>query len=191
MTDLSSVTPQENNLKTDGREQGNWRTRYPEPEAQAAIKYEKNYILRMARGNLFLFILLCILFEYCNSANITPVSKVDFYQNLEKYIFAALGGNLGGTIFSIKWLIHSIAKNTWNRDRRLWRIFTPIVSGLLGFTVIILLSTNIITLAKLDCATMYKCYGIAFLVGYFSDNAISKFTEIAQVFFGSSMGQKK
>lgn len=167
---------------TDGREKGDWKSRYVDEEAQKAIKYEKNYLFVIITLNIAISILIGILLAY-----VLPEGTCKIFR---KYIFAFLGGVMGGTVFSIKWLIHSVAKNTWNRDRRLWRLFTPIVSGVLGFVVILLLSTKILAISNLNSADIHKCYGIAFLIGYFSDNAIGKLTEIAQVFFGSSNGRK-
>ena len=45
--------------------------------------------------------------------------------------------------------------------------------------------------AKPESLSIHKCYGIGFLVGYFSDNAIGKLTEIAQVLFGSTLSKRK
>ncbi|MGN6350540.1 MAG: hypothetical protein ACTHL3_03655 [Candidatus Nitrosocosmicus sp.] len=163
---------------TDGREKGFWQTRYDDPLAREAIRYEKNYLLIIIVCNIVVSLAIGLLSKHLDLKNFCP--------SLNRYIFAFLGGCMGGCVFSAKWLVHSVAKNTWNRDRRLWRIFTPIVSGVLGFVIILLLSTKVITLGELDSANMHKCYGIAFLIGYFSDNAIGKLTEIAQVFFGSS-----
>ncbi len=177
----SSAAPFLSDL-TDGREPGDWKSRYDDPYAIKCIKYEKNYLLILVIANILISFILGLLLETEACKSYCPTSR--------KYIFAFLGGLLGGCAFSIKWLIHSVAKNTWNRDRRLWRIFTPLVSGMLGFVVILLLSTKTITLGSLDSADTHKCYGIAFLIGYFSDNAIGKLTEIAQVFFGSSINKK-
>jgi hypothetical protein len=38
-------------------------------------------------------------------------------------------GSLGGTTFSIKWLVHSVAKCKWHLDRRYWRFFVPMIGG--------------------------------------------------------------
>jgi hypothetical protein len=163
---------------TDGRKAGDWKSRYSDPTAINAIKFEKKYLISIIAFDIILYFVFGIAFKYSVLSSYCLSSR--------NFIFAFLGGAMGGCIFSAKWLVHSVAKNTWNIDRKLWRVFTPIVSGVLGFLIILLLSNSVISLGKVDSGNPHKCYGIAFLVGYFSDNAIGKLTEIAQVFFGSS-----
>ena len=100
-------------------------------------------------------------------------------------LFAWLGGILGGTLYAIKWLYHVVAKNLWNSDRRLWRLFTPHVSGGLATVFIILLGSGLVTIVDPDAmASIWVCFGMSFLIGYFSDNATAKLTEVAETLFG-------
>ena len=39
-------------------------------------------------------------------------------------------GSVGGTIFAIKWLVHSVANGLWHQDRFLWRVFVPLTGGI-------------------------------------------------------------
>jgi hypothetical protein len=50
-------------------------------------------------------------------------------RHLTHYGSAWIGGVLGGSVFSIKWLYHSIARGKWHLDRRPWRFLTPLMSG--------------------------------------------------------------
>jgi hypothetical protein len=134
------------------------------------------------------FVLTFLLGLYFDSALFV---SSNYFANVKNYIFAFFGGTLGGAIFSIKWLMHSVAKNTWNLDRHLWRIMTPILSSAIALLFVVLLNTDVITIESAKCSTIYKAYGIGALVGYFSDNAIGKLTEIAQVLFGSSNAKSK
>lgn len=168
---------------TDGREKGIWQSRYDE-KAHVEIKWERAYIITLLALCFFVPLVFGIASHNC-FWNLSCG-----FINLKKYTFAWLGGTLGGTLFSLKWLVHSIAKNTWNIDRRMWRILTPHLSGALGFVIILLVNSEILKLADINQLTIHKCYGIGFLVGYFSDNAIGKLTEIAQVLFGSSVSKK-
>ena len=164
---------------TDGREKGNWKSRYVE-EAQIAIKWEKKYLLFVFFFALLISLLSGFFFKGC-LFNI-GCNLGDF----KIYLFALFGGLLGGTIFSMKWLVHSVAKDTWNIDRRLWRIFTPLVSSVVALLIVILINSDFIKGDANKCISIYKSFGIGFLSGYFSDNAIGKLTEIAQVLFGSA-----
>lgn len=172
---------------TDGRPKGDWKSRYDE-DCHKYILWEKKYLIVLLSACIVFPLLIGIAINDC----IWGLSCG--FGNLKIYAFAFFGGTLGGTLFAVKWLVHSIAKNTWNLDRRLWRIFTPLLSGSLAFVVILLISSDLFS-AKSDtntsALTIHKAYGIGFLVGYFSDNAIGKLTEIAQVFFGSSLSQRK
>lgn len=168
---------------TDGREPGNWKTRY-DVEASDLINWEKKYLLWILGISLVLPFLIGAISQYY-------FPDASQFINCKKYLFSFFGGILGGTLFSMKWLVHSVAKNTWNQDRRLWRIFTPWLSGSLALGVMILVNGGIFKLAEPANLTIHKCYGVGFLVGYFSDNAIGKLTEIAQVFFGSTLSQKR
>ncbi len=114
------------------------------------------------------------------------------YGSVLKYGLAWLGGTLGGTLFDLKWLYHSIAKQWWHLDRRLWRFFTPHISGGLAFAMIALISSGLFRV--FDATATKSCsvvVAVSFLVGYFSDSAIAKFTEIADILFGTVSGKGK
>lgn len=163
---------------TDGRDKGVWKSRY-EKEAVVAINWEKKYLLITFTVSFLLAILFGFLFKECECF-------LDKFNDLEIYIFAFLGGLLGGTVFSIKWLIHCVAKDLWNIDRRLWRIFTPLLSSAVALIIVILVNNSFLHIENSDHFTISKGYSIGFLAGYFSDNAIGKLTEVAHVLFGSS-----
>jgi|ERR1017187_727043 hypothetical protein len=167
------------NSPNDNRKEGHWQTRYSDPEAKKAIEWEKWYLIILLTIFLILPFTLGILTNGC-----TLYIPCD-YLILKVYGFAWMGGTLGGIIFSMKWLYHSVAKNSWNIDRRLWRIFTPYLSGVLALIIIVLInSKTLLSISELSL-NLDKAYGIGFLVGYFSDNAIGKLTELANVLFAS------
>jgi hypothetical protein len=109
------------------------------------------------------------------------------YAVVSHYAYAWLGGTLGGAVFSIKWLYHTVAKGTWNEDRRLWRIFAPHLSAGLAFAVALLIEGHAITI--LDRAVVSESrtvVGLSFLVGYFSDPVLGRLADVAKSLFGSS-----
>ncbi len=170
---------------TDGRKPGHWQSRYSDDVAKKAICWERNYLIIVFGCSVILPVLIMLLLSLFES-------QINFNStNLKKYLFAWAGGTLGGTMFSAKWLYHSVAKYNWNIDRQMWRILTPHLSAALALVFIVLMNSEMLNIASPKSLTIHKCFGIGFLVGYFSDNAIGKLTELAQVFFGSSMGQKK
>jgi len=161
---------------TDGRETGNWRTRYPK-EAHGQILIEAIYLA--AVFVLCPTISFLILIDFADYFVIIPA--------LKKYAYGWLGGTFGGVLFGIKWLYHSVAKQIWNEDRRLWRIFTPHLSGGFAFAFIVLISSSILNIFSPEAVDRPSTvFGLGFLVGYFSDAAVGKLTEVANTIFGAT-----
>ncbi|HMX24606.1 MAG TPA: hypothetical protein PLD20_01810 [Blastocatellia bacterium] len=167
---------------TDGRKRLDWHSYYGEPDAKKGIRFEAIYL-----AAILFFIPIVITFfwlEYPQRLLKLPEEK---YRTLLKFCIAWLGGTLGGTLFAIKWLYRSVARQGWHLDRRLWRLFTPHLSGGLAFSVIALISSGIIRIFDRQAAdSLSLIISIAFLVGYFSDSAIAKLTEVAETLFGAS-----
>jgi len=182
---MSKPEPDNNFLSdlTDGREKGNWQSRYDE-NALKEIKKERLILLIYLFGSFVLVFISGLYFKKyipnidCNLLGIKP------------YVFCSLGGFIGGTVFSMKWLVHSVAKHTWNYVRQFWRMMTPMLSGTVALLILILINADIFKSDIGSSYSTYKSFGIGFLSGYFSDNAIGKMTEIAQVLFGSSASKK-
>jgi hypothetical protein len=109
------------------------------------------------------------------SANIDPRMIVLFFC-----------GAVGGTTFSIKWLIHSVAKGNWHLDRRLWRLFVPLVGGVYACAVLTLLDSGMILGRAGDVTRgIASAASMAFLIGYFSDGVSGLLTNIANAVFGT------
>lgn len=165
---------------TDGRPPLDWQTRYTDAAARRAIRFEAIYLA------LLLFPFLAFLV-----ALLAGFGKIFFpladeqHKLLAKYIVAWLSGSLGGTLFSIKWLYHSVAKHLWNQDRRLWRLFTPHLSGCLAVVVLLLISSGILAIFDQEAlGSLEPIAGLSFLIGYFSDSATAKLAEVAETLFG-------
>jgi hypothetical protein len=109
-----------------------------------------------------------------------------------KYALSWGAGTLGGTLFAIKWLYHTVARQLWHMDRRLWRLFTPHISGGLAFGVTALIASGVIRIFDKNATNSYALLvGFGFLVGYFSDSAIAKLSEVADTLFGTSRSKEK
>jgi hypothetical protein len=166
--------------RTDRRPLRDWRTRYPEPEARRSILIEALYLGAHIVGIPVL--LLLVWAEYpADWLNLPP----ERYPTLARFLYAWLGGMLGGTLFCMKWLYHSVAKEIWNQDRRLWRLFTPHLSAGLSFAFIALAASDLIPIIDVRrISSPTASLGMAFLVGYFSDNATAALARIANRVFG-------
>jgi len=98
----------------------------------------------------------------------------------------ALSGVVGGTAFALKWLYHSVAKWTWNRDRVWWRLIVPALSGILALFVSALVTTGVMSVFNPKFFTnFFGALGGGFFVGYFSDNVLAALQNLAMKWFGT------
>lgn len=67
-----------------------------------------------------------------------------------RYAYFFLGGQLGGTLFAVKYLYKVVARGYWHLDRRLWRIFTPIVAGGLGLAIGAMIDSGILVSRRMS-----------------------------------------
>jgi len=172
---------------TDGRKPGDWKTRYPEKEARRAICFEAIYITSwfIVCPIMFVIIWLGALKKYLGLSD-------DQSEVLCRYAYGWFGGLMGGTMYSLKWLYHSVAHWCWNRDRRLWRLCTPHVSAALAFVFVCLIQCGLFPFFDQSFVRQPSVIlTIAFLVGFFSDNAFAKLSEIAMKLFGTRDSNKE
>ena len=107
------------------------------------------------------------------------------YETFAVYAYAWLSGVLGGTLFDIKWLYHTVAKGYWNVDRLPWRIFTPHLSGAFAFGLIALITSGIFDVLNREILrTAPAVVGLGLLFGYFSDYTVAKLGDIARNLLG-------
>jgi hypothetical protein len=162
---------------TDGRGPGEWRSRY-EAAAWKWIVAEGMYLAVLLFA-VVSTILVVWLRRPAAWLHLFPVQSATF----TRYAYAWLGGTLGGVLFAMKWLYHSVAKWSWNLDRAPWRYLTPHISGGLAFATIAILNSIVASEASSSMSGT-KGIAIGFLVGFFSDNAIAKLAEVAETVLG-------
>jgi hypothetical protein len=170
----------------DGREKYDWETRYPDT-ALKAIRKERRILFFLLYAIPVLMVLIWSKWIW-GELGLGQAR----YSILARFSYAWLGGMLGGTLFDLKWLYHSVAKGLWHQDRALWRFFTPHISGALAFSFVLLISSNLLRI--FDQTTFTSSMSVAavsFLVGYFSDSAIAKLAEIAETLFGTTRKAKE
>lgn len=170
---------------TDNRDPFEWQSKYP-PEAKKQIRLETACVV----GTLFSVpVLLFVVWH--GLPNVWMRLDDERYATFARYFYAWFGGTLGGTLFDLKWLYHSVARGIWHLDRRLWRMLIPHISGGLAFAVIVLISSGIFRIFdKEQLAQPPVVLGVSFLVGYFSDRAVGKLAEVADTLFGATGATK-
>lgn len=180
----TKVVAEDDHLNTDDRQKGKWESRYPD-EAKNGIRLDAVYV-----GVLLLLTLAAILFTWKGTifrlvaGDCISCSPATF----QRYAYFYLGGQLGGTLFGVKYLYNVVARGWWNIDRRLWRLFSPFLSGGLAFSVAALTDSGVLGLTtKAQSGAAF--FSLGFITGYFADSALRKMKEIADTVFGSPEGQ--
>ncbi len=174
---------------TDSRPPGDWQSRYPK-EARRGINVEAcvlglMFLVWVVLSGLFLGMagtVLRIPMGWLGQAtdNPTLVLVVDF-----RLLMTFAVGGLGGTTFSIKWLIHSAAKCKWHLDRRYWRFFVPVIGGVYACVVLTLMDGGLMGDHSTQTRAIAVTAALAFLVGYFSDGVSGLLSNIANAVFGT------
>lgn len=167
---------------TDGRKLGDWQTRYSDPVAKRGIRKEALYL-----GFWLAFTLIGLVLIVLGMPQQWLGLSEEFLHYFNLSVGAWLAGTLGGTLCAIKWLYHTVARNIWNIDRRLWRIFTPHISGALSFVVIFVVSSGLFGFFNPSAVdNLSFVIALGFLTGYVSDKAAGKLVEIATSIFGKT-----
>lgn len=167
-------------VNTDGRPQLDWVTKYG-GDAVFQIRLDAAYIavlMAAALASIFLTwsgVSYDLLVQDCSTC-----SRVVF----NKYAYYFLGGYFGGVLFGVKYLYKVVARGYWNMDRRLWRLFSPFLSGGLALVVGALIDSGVLGLTS-RVASGAACFSYGFITGYFADRAIDKLQEVAETVFGA------
>lgn len=163
----------ETSVNTDGRNQYDWESRYPE-NARKEMKSEAIYI------GIILFVsfvlLICI---WCGligriGGHIGLESKI--VTSLEGIILYFFSGLMGGTIFGLKYFYRVVARGYWSQDRKYWRIFSPWISACIAFVVGCMVLSGYINAAQSPSFATEICVG--FITGYFADDAVGNIRNI-------------
>lgn len=170
---------------TDGRAPYDWQSKFP----AKARKYICGEAVILAITLLIFICLTSIALVFSGNPYLVafPALGPNVSANIDpRMIVLFFCGAVGGTTFSIKWLIHSVAKGSWHLDRQLWRLFVPFVGGVYACAVLTLLDSGMILGRAGDGSRgTASAASMAFLIGYFSDGVSGLLTNIANAVFGT------
>lgn len=189
------------NDPVDGRYLGEWKSKYP-PDALREIRFEAIYVAGVFIAYFSSLVAMLYLSTDGTYVTAVPEDGVTKLAVLEcgsvsdkkllspsflGFCCAWAAGGVGGSLFSLKWMYHCVAKQIWHQDRRLWRILTPHLSAVLAFCMILIVSSGFIKVFAENIAIRHiDVMAFSFLVGYFSDKALAKLAEVADTLFGSN-----
>ena len=109
-----------------------------------------------------------------------------------RYMLIAKFGLIGGVLFDMKWLVHSVATGWWNCDRVMWRVLTPLSAALTAVFFALIVESGIISL--FDTSSFENIKTIAafgMLVGYFADSVMGVLSNLAATLFGTVHNKTK
>jgi hypothetical protein len=108
------------------------------------------------------------------------------------FVGAILAGTLGGCCFGLKCMYHFVAKLMWHEDRRLWRLLSPPLSGVLSLFMVFLVASGLLQIFDGNFVEHpIRVMAFSFLVGYFSDKALAKMADVADTLFGGMKKEEK
>ena len=180
----------------DHRRLGEWESKYNE-DARKEQRRERTYLVGVLAFALVGTLVMLGLADYGVLDGFRPSETSLDIGNAPRgapaqgvfvpALAALLGGLLGGTLFSVKWLYHSVAKLIWHLDRRFWRYLTPWVSAALAMAAVVLIAGDVVSVLDSEAISRpATAYGFGFLIGYFSDTALAKLAELAITLFGTT-----
>lgn len=168
-------------LNTDDRKIGEWKSRYP-TEAIAEIRKDAWFVAVVL--GLTLVSLILVWNGTMHKWVAWTCASTCAPETLTKYSLFFLGGLLGGVLFGIKYLYKVVGRGMWNMDRRLWRVFSPFVSGGLALAIGAMVDSGIMGLT-INTTSASGFFSMGFITGYFADGALAKMQDVADTIFGS------
>lgn len=167
-----------------GRKLGDWKSVYPEP-ARKEIRNEAIYVFLVT--SLYFFLTLYLIYLDCINCEHPGKFILNLPHNMICSLASFAAGGIGGGLFGLKWMYHSVARKIWHQDRWLWRYLTPHMSAALSLIMLLLIKSGIFKIFDHTLAEdATGCIAVGFLVGYFSDKALAKMAEIADTIFGTN-----
>jgi hypothetical protein len=171
---------------TDDRAPWDWPSKYPAAARERINTEAKLLALALVALLVAAGFFLCLSGAFSNTTVPISLGTTGTINFDARIIAIFLCGNVGGTTFSIKWLIHSVAKGRWHLDRTYWRYFVPLIGGVYATVVLTLLDSGFVGGHAPDPQRgLASTAALAFLIGYFSDGVSGLLSNVANAVFGT------
>lgn len=141
----------------------------------------------------FFYLIIVLIIAIISLFFIRQDIFLKFSQESKWYLYAGLGGLLGGWAYDVKWFYRVTGRGKDNQypwkyeqNKFYWRFFVPFLSAVTGFSFFTLIISGmfpLITIKKISGATAYS---FSFVTGYFSDIVYSKLAN----WFENTLGPK-
>lgn len=172
---------------TDNKNIGEWKSRYPFQPVQVWIIFEAVYLVVLLIGAFW----LSLDFK-CRGYLFFEKLSPEQYSEISRYVYAITGGIVGSVVFGLKWLVHAVAHGSWHEDRKLWRIILPFSSSAIALIFVVIVESRIFNVLNPEVIKDNKIvFALCCLVGLFSDRALVKLNDIANIIFGPSQKNDK
>ena len=171
---MGNVEDREKNLPDDGHKEWDWPSKYKNG-AWVHIIIQFSYLcLLLLLAFVFLYLAFSgRLYLWYKKMSVNVVPEDVFRRGA----YCIISGFLGGVVFGIKILYKAVASGRWHLDRVLWRIATPWVSLALSIVISSIMAEDVFSKSS------FVAVSIGFFAGYFSESAIGKLYEIANLLF--------
>ena len=172
----------------DSRDVGEWASRF-RWHAWCQISIELIYlVILLTAGSVALLDAALTLPNATDipGTYVSPLLGLKIKAFALKWIALWIAGLLGGTVFDLKYLYHSVAKGLWNCDRLLWQLIVPFNSAVVALFTGFLVSSGAVPFLRseaFDTALPNLAFG--FIFGYFSDNILAALQNFAKKIFGT------
>ncbi|MGG7674207.1 hypothetical protein [Pseudomonas viridiflava] len=107
--------------------------------------------------------------------------------NNKMFLFALVGGFLGGWVYDAKWFYRVTArgksdqyKYLWQCHKFYWRVLTPFLSSIVAFVTYLLVASGMFPVVMKNPAAASTAFSMCFIFGYFSDLVLSRLAAWAE-----------
>lgn len=133
------------------------------------------------------FYLLVLLGAAASILLLVQLGVLEVKPNNKMFIFALLGGFLGGWVYDAKWFYRVTARGKndqyqylWQCHKFYWRVLTPFLSSIVAFVTYLLIASGMFPVVMKNSSAASTAFSMCFIFGYFSDLVLSRLAAWAE-----------